>query len=379
MDVIGVYETVTGARVDTVPASSWSWRRQVSGAGALSVSVPMSLDTQGMGLRQLLAPWRTTLAVVDTSSRRVVAAGVVYARRWDADSGVLDVSCADLWDALTMRLALSPSLDGFTDGALESAGGRLPGAWTMTLSGSLADIARGLVAQTLRSGPLPVVLPAVTGGTHERTYLGADFATVASRLSELTQVIDGPEIIFDPRLAGEGTSLSWHMLTGTPELVSATHSWDARRRAVPLIDLSVEEDASDMVGDSWARGGSREDQTLIAHHHDRWLEEQGWPLLQAADTSHSTVSDLATLRSWARTPTVMRARSTEVVSLKVRRVDEAGYPLGDAVLPGDHVRLRHDDPYLGSGTIGLKVLETSGGEGEWVTCSCREAITEAVG
>jgi len=189
MDVIGVYETVTGARVDTVPASSWSWRRQVSGAGALSVSVPMSLDTQGMGLRQLLAPWRTTLAVVDTSSRRVVAAGVVYARRWDADSGVLDVSCADLWDALTMRLALSPSLDGFTDGALESAGGRLPGAWTMTLSGSLADIARGLVAQTLRSGPLPVVLPAVTGGTHERTYLGADFATVASRLSELTQVI----------------------------------------------------------------------------------------------------------------------------------------------------------------------------------------------
>ncbi|ETJ04408.1 MAG: hypothetical protein Q605_AUC00686G0001, partial [Actinomyces urogenitalis DORA_12] len=80
--------------------------------------------------------------------------------------------------------------------------------------------------------------------THERTYLGADFATVASRLSELTQVIDGPEIIFDPRLAGEGTSLSWHMLTGTPELVSATHSWDARRRAVPLIDLSVEEDAS---------------------------------------------------------------------------------------------------------------------------------------
>ncbi|ETJ35311.1 hypothetical protein Q604_UNBC10296G0001, partial [human gut metagenome] len=77
----------------------------------------------------------------------------------------------------------------------------------------------------LRSGGAAVVvsplLPAVTGGTHERTYLGADFATVASRLSELTQVIDGPEIIFDPRLAGEGTSLSWHMLTGTPELVSA--------------------------------------------------------------------------------------------------------------------------------------------------------------
>lgn len=378
MDLVTVHDTVTGARLETLPASAWSWRRQVSGAGSLEVTVPWTAGLEGRSLREELAPWRTTLAVTDTVSRRVVAAGVVYARKWDADAQVLTVSCEDLWALLKRRLVLDPSLDSYSGGQVTGKDGVYPGAWMTRLTGTLPSIARDLVDLALSAGALPVVLPQRQAGRSVRTYVGPDLATVADRLEDLTGVIDGPELIFDPRLEEGGTGLSWHMLTGSPELVGATHSWDARRRAVPLVDLSVDEDASDMVGDSWARGGSQDDQTLIAHHHDRWLEGRGWPLLQAADTSHSTVSDLTTLAGWARTPTVMRARSTEVVSLKARRTDEAGYALGDAVAPGDHVRLRHDDPYLGFGTISLKVLEVSGDEGEWVTCSCREIITEGV-
>lgn len=378
MDLVTVHDTVTGARLEALPASGWSWRRQVSGAGSLEVTVPWSRGLVGRSLREELAPWRTTLAVTDTVSGRVVAAGVVYARKWDADAQVLTVSCEDLWALLKRRLVLDPSLDSYSGGQVTGKDGVYPGAWTTRLTGTLPSIARDLVDLALSAGALPVVLPQRQAGGSARTYLGPDLATVADRLEDLTGVIDGPEVLFDPRLEEGGTGLSWHVLAASPELVGATHSWDARRRAVPLIDLSVDEDASDMVGDSWARGGSQDDQTLIAHHHDRWLEGRGWPLLQAADTSHSTVSDLATLARWARTPTVMRARSTEVVSLKARRTDEAGYALGDAVAPGDHVRLRHDDPYLGSGTISLKVLEVSGDEGEWVTCSCREIIAEGV-
>ena len=72
----------------------------------------------------------------------------------------------------------------------------------------------------------------------------------------------------------------------------------------------------------------------------------------------------------------MRSRSTEVVALKVRRLDEAGYRLGDVVTPGDHINLRVESPYLGSGIIAFKVLEVSGDESEWVTVSCREIINE---
>lgn len=376
MDVITVHETVSGRRLEALSASAWSWRRQVSGAGALSVAVPMTQDTVGMDLRTLLAPWRTSLALSDSTTGRVIAAGPIYARRWDADSYRLEISCADLWDIFKLRLVLDPSVNSWSTGSVLGQDGTWPGAWSMSLTGSMADIARGLLASTLRAGPLPIVLPPITGGDRTRTYGGPDFATVAARLEELTQVIGGPEIIFHPRLVEGSTAVSWHMLTGSPELVVATHSWDARRRAVPLVDITVEEDASDMVGDSWARGGSQDDRTLIAHHHDRWLEDAGWPLLQAADTSHSSVSDLSTLGAWAQSATQMRAHSTEVVQLKARRRDEAGYALADALTPGDHIHLRHEDPYLGSSVIDLKALELSGDQGEWVTVSCREAADE---
>jgi len=64
----------------------------------------------------------------------------------------------------------------------------------------------------------------------------------------------------------------------------------------------------------------------------------------------------------------------EVVSLAVRRIDEGGYLLGDTVTPGDHVLLRMADPYMGNNLLGLKVLETSGDKGDWITCACRELI-----
>lgn len=374
MDVIGVYQTTTGEYVDTLPASAWSWRRSVSGAGSLSVTIPLTEQSAGMNLRGALAPWRTTLAVRDLDTGRVVAAGVVYGRQWDADTGTLKVDCADLWDLLKLRLVIDPSLDNFGTAAVEEVNGEAVGLWTKRMRGSLGDIARDLVAMTVKVGPLPVVLPPRTGGGHERTYEGADFASIASRLSELTQVIGGPEIIFNPRINASSGRLEWAMMIGGPELVTATHRWDARRRVVPLIELSVEEDASDMVGDSWARGGTQEDRVLISHHHDRWLERNGWPLLQAADTSHSTVSDLRVLAQWARTPTKLRSESVEVIQLKARRSGESGMDLADALTPGDHIMLRHDDPYLGSGVMALKVLELGGDEGEWVSVSCREIV-----
>ena len=376
MDLITTYDTVTGRRVSSLPAASWSWKRAVSGPGSLSVSIPYTQDVLGRDLRTELAPWRTTIAVVDSSTRRVVAAGMVYQRRWDADTYTLDVSCADMWDMLKLRLVMDPAVATYTGGTVTGQDSTYPRPWSQRLTGSLADIATTLVAQTMTVGPLPIVLPPTTGGAHERVYQAPDLATIASRLSDLTGIINGPEILFQPRLVEGSTAMQWHMLTGSPELVVATHSWDMRRRAIPLVSVTIDEDASDMVGDAWTRGGSQSDETVIGHVHDTWLESAGWPLLQAADTSHSTASELGTLTAYARAAVALRSRSTEVVQLKARRTDEAGYPLADAVTPGDHLALRHDDPYIGNGTTALKVLEVSGDESEWVTLSCREVIQE---
>ncbi len=376
MDVIGVYDTVTGRKLSSLPAASWSWRRRLSGSGSLSVRVEYTEMLRRRDLRNELAPWRTTLAVVDSRTRRVVAAGVVYQRRWDEDEHVLDVVCADLWDLLKLRLVLPPELDSYSSGSVLGGDQKYTPPWSLTLTGSLADIARDLVETTLQAGELPVILPPRVGGESTRTYQVPDFATVASRLSDLTKVIAGPEMLFQPRLVDGSTSIVWHMLTGSPELRVSTHRWDLRRRALPLVSVTVDEDASDMISDSWARGGAQDDATLVAHHHDMWLEDAGWPLLQGADKSHSSVSEVSTLEAYAQAATVMRSQSMEVVSIRARRLDEAGCALGDDVTPGDHIHLRLDSPYLGRTMIPLKALEVAGDEGEWVTVACREIVSE---
>ena len=378
MDLIQIFDTVTGRRIDRMPAESWRWSRRVSGSGSLTVDVGASREAARMDLRNLTRPWRTSLGVVDSATGRVVAAGPVYQRTWDADTGVLTLSCADMWDLLKLRLVMDSRTSAYTGGTLVGADGTFPEPWSIRATGSLEDIARDLVARTTAIGPLPVVLPPTTGGIHERTWQVPDLASVASRLTDLTGVIDGPEVLFQPRLEPGGAAIRWHMLMDSPELVIASHRWDARRRAVPLISLTVDEDASDMVGDAWARAGAQDDQTLLTHHHDSWLEDAGWPLLQGADTSHTSVSQLATLTEHARSMTVLRSQSTEVINVRARRTDEAGYPLADAVTPGDHLDLRVRDTYLGDTVLLLKILEVSGNESEWVTVACRETIQQEV-
>ena len=60
MDLIHIYDTVTGHRLGSLPASSWKWRRQISGPGSLSVEITYSDEVRGRDLRTELAPWRST-------------------------------------------------------------------------------------------------------------------------------------------------------------------------------------------------------------------------------------------------------------------------------------------------------------------------------
>ena len=372
MDVVTIFDTVSGHRLGRLPAQSWKWSRKVSRSGALEVTVRLTQDIVGLDLRERTRPWRTVLAVV--SGNRILAAGPIYKRSWDADSEELSISCGDCLDLLKRRLVLPVAQRNYPGGEIQGSDGKWPLGWSINLTGTLSDIAASLVRISLIHGRLPIVLPSPVGGSNERNYHGPDLATVASRLQDLSEVISGPEFLFQPRLVNGGDRMEWHMLIGDPELMLAEHTWDARNRRHPMVKLSVEEDASDMVSDAWERGGNQEDLTVLGRYHDPWLEEAGWPLLQSAGTSHSSASELTTLTAYAKAATVQRSHSTEVVSLKVRRIDEGGYLLGDTVTPGDHVLLRMADPYMGNNILGLKVQETSGDKGEWITCACRELI-----
>lgn len=374
MDVIQVFDTVTGVRQRSIPASDWSWTEAVNDSGSLIVTIDHTEQSAGLNLRNLLQPWRTILAVVDTDTRRVSHAGPIYKRDYDADKRQLKVSCGGFLDLLKRRLVLNRAVKDFGGGIVTgSTQDGFPAAWMLKFTGlSLGDIARNLIAESLQFSTLPVVLPPIEGGTAERTYLGPDFATVADRIQDLCEVIGSPEIRFEPRI--NGRKIEFHMMHSTPELVMGTWDWDMRLPGTPIQGLTVNEDAADMTGDAWAKAGAQNDQTLIAHTRDDWLTRQGWPLLQMADSSHSTVSDLSTLTGYTQAMVKSRSTSLEVINFQVRRESETGKSMGSMLTAGDHVNLRVDDPYLGNTKLALKVLEVSGDPGEWVTARCRERM-----
>lgn len=92
----------------------------------------------------------------------------------------------------------------------------------LTLSeGSLGTIARRLVerCQDRPNGWLPVSYgsPEELGSNRERTYEGFNLGnnSVAKRLKEITEVINGPDISFRPRWKERGNQVEWVMFHGT--------------------------------------------------------------------------------------------------------------------------------------------------------------------
>lgn len=374
MDVIVSFDTVTGKRLGRLPASSWQWTDEVNRGGSLSVTIGYSEQWKSMDIRNLVAPWRCSLAVISGGLPRF--AGPVYKPSWDADRQTLTVVCGSVWDLLKKRLVVPASKRGFTGGAVPGDPDTgFPADWRLQYhSQTLGSIAGRLVENALTFGGLPLVVPGVEWGYHERNYLGPDLAAVEQRIHELTEVIDGPEVRFAPRLKERGRFLEWVMEWGSPELVPGEHRVDMRLPSQPVIGLTVNGDSAGMVTDAWASGGQQEDEALIAHTEDHFLTGLGWPSLQGADASHSTVSSVETLAAYTRGMVASRGQESDSVSFRMRRTDEVGRAFGDAVQAGDHVHLRTADPYMGDGVHALKVLQVGGDEGDWVTVGARPII-----
>jgi len=90
---------------------------------------------------------------------------------------------------------------------------------------------------------------------------------------------------------------------------------------------------------------------------------QGYPLLQIADTSHSTVSEIGTLRGYAREAILRGARTQEVIDVTVSAEED--------VEPGDWADVRTVHPLYGEVVLPLKVVAVSGDTSDRIKLSCR--------
>lgn len=366
-------ELVTGHRLTQLPVVDGSWAPVLNGAG--TIEAKLKLDDEKVRARPelllALEPARSFLAAVSGDS--VIEAGPIWSHVYDDTTKVLTVRAGGLRSVFDHRIVMKIL-----------ATGEDPALAVMDYTGTLADIARDLVRLALShtGGSLPIVFEADEGGTSdERTYLGHELARVGDRLNELTGVIGGPDLAFEPQLTADRQGLQWVMRTGTSDdpllhqpgssssYGDADWVWDVRAKRSGVQQIDVTRDANKLAYRAWASGQGTGESLLIAVEEDDTLIARGYPLLESV-TQHQSVVDSDTLDAYATSDLIAAMRPWTTWTLKVRA--DANPQLG-TYRPGDWARVWIPDDHLylsqfyPAGFYRTRILGFSGGTGPDVT------------
>lgn len=346
-----------------LPCDNVSWSDVINEPGSLSATVPYS---RLLDLGHYMQPYFTILAAIGFG--RVLHAGFLYHavnnrsdKKWSADAGG---GATILNKRLVMNYALSSS---WRDGTVTVDEDHPSGAWPFTVTGSYSDLISKLVSETKKWGSLPIAPAALTGGDKTRTYNSYDLATVADRIKDIGDLENGPEYRFDPVVSKEGV-LTFQQVTSSDggEIVDTHWIWNATIPESGVVLGDEDGDGEEMCTQSFGVGGKSDDKIIVARTISTALTSKGWPVLQMANTSHSSVSNVSTLKSYTAADVACGDNPQKTIALEV---DMQRYD----VHVGDWADVRFgpgaDDIHY------LKITNVSGGTGSrMLKLQCRERL-----
>jgi len=279
--------------MEEVALADVQFTRALNETGTFSAKFP--LGDPGVQIKdpyQLTTPCHSTITVY--RGEVPVWGGIIWTRKYDSASQMLDVGAADWWSYFDHRRVLPvlpPSPDTTVVAPLS----------TVYSAVEQNDIARGLVtlAQSHTAGDIGIELDTTTSAiTRDRTYWGYQLAEVGEALRQLTGVIDGPDIVFGVG-APSGTDGKPRRLmrVGTPDLGQQGAPWVFEYGA-NISSYTWPSDGTRMATRVLAVGDGTEQAMPIAVSEDTSKYEFGWPLLES-DSSYTSVTDMATLQSHA--------------------------------------------------------------------------------
>ena len=331
-----VFSGLTGEHWARLPNASASWSDSINEPGSLTANVPDS----DLDIPELVRAWGSIVAVV--AFGRVLHAGYVKHRKRSESAKSWTVTAGGGMSIFEKRLVINYALNS---------------TWR--------DLQSKLIRETLKFGTLPVVPAALTGGDKTRTYNSYDFKTVAERLKDIGNLENGPEYRFDPSVDEFGAISFAHVASADDgEIVDNHWIWNALVPTSGVILEDEDADGSEMCTQSYGTGGKENDTLVVARAVSSSLTSKGWPVLQNANTSHSSVSNVNTLRSYVRSDVRTGDNPQRTIALQV----EIGRY---AVHVGDWCDVRYgtgaDDVHL------LKIVDVKGSTASRMAqIQCRE-------
>jgi hypothetical protein len=193
------------------------------------------------------------------------------------------------------------------------------------------------------AGALPIVFGSpreVGAGLHDRTYEGFNLANNEAwkRLTELTEVEDGPDLAFRPRWAAEDRSrIEWAFVHGSSAQPTIGQAWtmsvDTTAPVGPVGDVSVTATGENLTSRAYWTGAGEGGGTLVEVAEDRGRIGGGMPLLESVGSDPDT-ENRALLRSKAAGAVRAGAAPLYQVTTDVdgsdRRTQLGRFAVGDA-------------------------------------------------
>ena len=328
-------DAITGAIVDQVPVSAFTWARLLSGRGDGAATIPIDGGLSKPALRDLLTHWGRILRL--DRDGRTVYGGYIIGRPYTRGSSSVGVTLGDLWALLGRRGAWNhhaPHME----------------AWSTTVTGSLAHQAAQAIIRG-RTGPaaprmgIPVTVPGFGGPAVTRTYYGYNAEMVADVHADLLD--EGLDIYFRPRTISNG-DFDWLMEAGP-----AWTSGENREVWVTSDDVvtgfSESSDGARVTNNARSIGEGSEVDMLTRSQRNL---TSPYPLLDRS-TERKNISNITQLSALAGQDLVTFGAPTTQWDFTVTADTDIDV--------GDMVRLWfHGDPWIADGFYDRRVVKISG-------------------
>ncbi len=278
-----------GAELDLAAAGSWSIT--LNGIESFDVTVPKT-QLQAVG-REWWSPFAASILVSwehpDGTLVPWVAGPIVDdPAETRGKDGVATFSCKGIGAILEKRLVVEQDFSAKTiQRSIMARKG-------MSLGTIVQDIVE--VATTRRlGGQLPIVArsPRETGARlNQRTYEGWNVANNVAfkRIKEITEVRNGPDVMFRPEYGGAG--LQWGLYHGTAAQPGIAQDWtmdlDSTSTLSPVADVAPSSDGEQLANRVWWTGAGEGAGTLVQKAEDKSALADYMPLLETVGSTSDT-------------------------------------------------------------------------------------------
>lgn len=339
-----VHDLLSNVQISELPLTGVSYGLVLNDSGPLSGS--FQVDSRANPKRRVKDPYDATMPC-----RRCIYAwrdgvpqygGIIWTRRYDSATGVVEIQCSDWWSYFDHRKVL-PLLTAPIDVEFEIA--------ALVASQTGVDqnaIARYLVtlAESHTGGDIGIVLDTTTSGINrDRTWNGFELADVGEELRRLSKVLDGPDITFgvspSPDANGRPVRI---MRTGDPMLGQQGSAW-VWEYGGNVTSFTWPSDGTRYAKRAFAVGSGNELATPIAVAENTDTAFAAWPLMEA-EAGYSSVTSATTLQAHADADQQLSRLPVVLPTLTVR--GDRSPRIGEWSV-GDDGIVRIEDDFLSSG------------------------------